>query len=168
MRDYSPFGGKAGSDSTPATNMQLRSKCTAWPLQNQALKMQRCKSASQYESTIQPQSYSLYWKKFHCTSGSSGLLQSSNIRPHAMWTMIETVMTVIFILITKSILSAETDYSDSHSDNCVEDLFTVPTRQSVNLFQEVRTPGGGYYLFQIYPKGLTKITNQWITTCSQF
>ena len=55
MRDYSPFGGKAGCDSTPATNMQLRSKCTAWPLQNQALKMQHCKSASQYESTVQPQ-----------------------------------------------------------------------------------------------------------------
>ena len=138
-------------DPISATNMQLRSKCTAWPLQNQALKMQHCKSASQYESTVQPQSYSLYWKKFHCTSGSSGSLQSSNIRPHVMWTMMETVMMVILILFTKSILNAETDYSDSHSDNCVEDLFTVPTRQSVNLFQEVRTPGGGYYLFKTYP-----------------
>ena len=68
-----------------------------------------------------------------------------------MWTMMETVMMVIFILFTKSILNAETEYSDSHSDNCVEDLFTVPTRQSVNLFQEVWIPGGGYYLYQTYP-----------------
>ena len=50
----------------------------------------------------------------------------------------------LILILCSDVILTEVDPSETeiNSDNCVEDLYTVPTRQRVSLFQEVGTSAG--------------------------